>query len=193
MNERDKMVLGELYDPSDAELEEDRLRARAILARYNTTPDLQLREELLRSLFQSAGKKFLFEPPFHCDFGYNISIGDDVFANVGCVFLDGSTIAIGNRVLFGPHVQLYTEGHPLEWELREADFEKCAPIAIGDTVWIGGNTVVCPGVTIGEHTVIGAGSVVTKHIPPGVLAVGNPCRVIRDLTQAEMRKVLRAV
>jgi len=175
------MTLGELYNPDDSELVEARRRTRSLLAKLNHTQTPQRKEELIRALFKSAGNNFEIELPFHCDYGFNISIGDRVYANVGCVFLDGAPINIGNQVLFGPHVQLYAEGHPLDWHLRADEVECCRSITIGDLVWIGGNSVVCPGVTIGEHTVIGAGSVVTKDIPAGVLAVGNPCRPIREI------------
>jgi len=180
-SEKEKMIAGELYNPQDPELVAERLRARSLMAQINSSTDPLRREELMRALFAKTGEKFLFEPPFYCDYGYNISIGERVYANVGCVFLDGTRIVIGNDVLFAPYVQLYTATHPLDWRLRDRGLEIAEPITIGNHVWLGGNTVVCPGVTIGDHSVIGAGSVVTKDIPPGVLAVGNPARVIREI------------
>lgn len=179
--ERQKMTDGEHYNPLDPELVADRLRARSILHQFNHSADPLFREELLRGLLRKAGERLMIEPSFHCDYGYNIAVGDRVYCNVGCVFLDGCPITLGDDVLLGPGVQLYTADHPLEPELRLAGVECGAPIAIENGVWIGGQAIVLPGVTIGEGSVIGAGSVVTKNIPPGVVAVGTPARVIKKL------------
>lgn len=126
-----------------------------------------------------------FEPPFHCEYGSHIEIGEGFYANTGCVMLDVGRITIGDNVLFGPNVSLYTAGHPIHPESRKSGYEYGIPIKIGDNVWIGGSCVVLPGVTIGNNVVIGAGSVVTKDIPDNVCAAGNPCRVIREITEAD--------
>ncbi len=126
-----------------------------------------------------------FEPPFHCEYGSHISTGDNFYANTGCVMLDVAKITIGSNVLFGPHVYLLTAGHPIHPESRNSRYEYGIPITIGDNVWIGGNCTVLPGITIGNNVVIGAGSVVTKDIPDNVCAAGNPCKVIREITEAD--------
>lgn len=126
-----------------------------------------------------------FEPPFHCEYGSHIEIGEGFYANTGCVMLDVGRITIGDNVLFGPNVSLYTAGHPIHPESRKSGYEYGIPIKIGDNVWIGGSCVVLPGVTIGNNVVIGAGSVVTKDIPDNVCAAGNPCRVIREITEED--------
>ena len=177
MSERAKMLAGELYDASDPELVAARRRAREVLARYNARPDVSLLEEL----FERLGANGVIEPPFHCDYGTNVSIGDDFYANVGCVFLDCARIEIGDRVLFGPNVQLYAATHPVEAEARRVGLEYALPITIGDDVWLGGAVVVVPGVTIGERAVVGAGSVVTKDVPAEVVAAGSPCRPLHEL------------
>ena len=176
-SERERMLAGELYRASDPELLAARARARRVVARYNAEPEVSA----LESLFERLGANAVIEPPFHCDYGSNISIGDDLYANTGCVFLDCARIEIGDRVLFGPNVQLYAATHPVEAELRAEGLEYALPITIGDDVWLGGAVVVLPGVTIGDRAVIGAGSVVTKDVAAGVVAAGNPCRPIREL------------
>jgi maltose O-acetyltransferase len=171
------MLAGELYDASDPELTAARARARELLARFNVRPDRSLLEELLASV----GAEALIEPPFHCDYGFNISVGERFYANVNCVFLDCAPISIGDRVLFGPAVQLYAATHPVDAETRRRGLEHALPITIGDDVWIGGGAIVLPGVTIGDRAVIGAGSVVAKDVAADVVAVGNPCRPLREL------------
>jgi maltose O-acetyltransferase len=175
--ERERMLAGELYRAADPELRAARARAREVIARYNDAQDVAA----LGGLFERLGANAVIEPPFHCDYGSQISIGDDFYANTGCVFLDCARIQIGDRVLFGPSVQLYAATHPLEAELRREGLEYALPITIGDDVWLGGAVVVLPGVTIGDQAVIGAGSVVTKDVAAGVVAAGNPCRPIRKL------------
>jgi maltose O-acetyltransferase len=178
------MVRGEPYDPRDAELVQARRRARALLAAYNATAasvDTGRRGALLRNLLARAGEGCWIEPPFQCDYGFNIELGEGAYMNFNCVILDAAPVTIGRHVLFGPGVQLYTAGHPLDAHERRAGFEWGKPIAIGDDAWIGGNVVVLPGVTIGARAVVGAGSVVTRDLPPDVLAAGNPCRVLRSL------------
>ena len=181
--EKDKMLAGELYDPYDAELAADRLQTRLLLQKLNNSgPDQEeLRQEILRKLFGKIGKTLTVEPPFFCDYGYNISVGDNVFFNVNCVILDVSYVTIGSNVLFAPNVQVYSATHPTDWRIRAQWVENAKPISIGSDVWIGGSAIILPGVSIGDKTVIGAGSVVTKDIPSNVLAVGNPCRVIKEL------------
>ena len=181
--EKDKMLAGELYDPYDDELIADRLQTRLLLQKLNNSgPDQEeLRQEILRKLFGKIGKTLTVEPPFFCDYGYNISVGDNVFFNVNCVILDVSYVTIGSNVLFAPNVQVYSATHPTDWRIRAQWVENAKPISIGSDIWIGGSAIILPGVSIGDKTVIGAGSVVTKDIPSNVLAVGNPCGVIKEL------------
>jgi maltose O-acetyltransferase len=136
---------------------------------------------LLGQLFHSLGERITIEPPFHCDYGDNIKIGNDFFANFGCVFLDCNEITIGNNVMMASYVQFYTAHHPLDAATRNSGLELASPIKIGNSVWIGGGAIILPGVEIGDEAVIGAGSVVSRSIPPRVVAVGNPCRVIKQL------------
>lgn len=180
--EWDRMRAGELYDPFDAELVAARTRARDLCQDLNATreADQDLRRRLTRELFGAGGDSVWMQPPFYCDYGVNIVLGERVFFNFNCVVLDVCPVRIGNFTLFGPNVQLYTATHPLNAELRRRQ-EFAKPITIGDDVWVGGGAIVCPGVTIGSRTVIGAGSVVTRDIPPDVVAAGNPCRVMRKI------------
>ena len=142
--------------------------------------DAVVRASILTALFGSCGAGVWLQPPFYCDYGSNIHLGEKVYFNFNCVLLDVCEIRIGARSLFAPAVQIYTATHPLDFELRKTR-ELGKPVTIGSDVWVGGGAIICPGVTIGDKSVIGAGSVVTKDIPAGVLAVGNPCRVIREL------------
>jgi maltose O-acetyltransferase len=176
-SERERMLGGELYRAADPQLRAARARAREVLSRYNDAPNVSE----LAGLFERLGANVVIEPPFHCDYGSHISIGEDFYANTGCVFLDCARIEIGDNVLFGPSVQLYAATHPLEAGLRREGLEYALPIMIGDDVWLGGAVVVLPGVTIADRAVIGAGSVVTRDVPAGVVAAGNPCRPIREL------------
>ena len=169
-----------LYDPMQPELVEARRRARGLLARYNASPE----DQLLRELLARVGAEPFVEPPFFCDYGTNTSIGDRFYANTGCIFLDSAPVTIGDRVLFGPAVQLLGATHPLEAGLRAQGLEYAAPIAIGDDAWLGGGAIVLPGVTIGDRAVVGAGSVVTRDVPADVVVAGNPARVIRSLEEA---------
>ena len=183
--EREKMLAGELYNASDTELADDRRKARILFKKLNESSEDEtfLREQILKELIPEAGTHLWIEPPFYCDYGKNITVGDHVFFNFNCVLLDVATIMIGSRTLFGPNVQIYTATHPVNAELRATGLESGKPITIGNDVWIGGSAVICPGVTIGDRTVIGAGSVVTKDIPADVFAGGNPCKVIRKLSE----------
>ena len=180
--ERDKMLAGELYDPLDPELSAARERARDLCQSLNATREREQdeRRRILRELLGAGGDSVWMQPPFFCDYGSNILLGERVFFNFNCVVLDVCQIKIGNYSLFGPAVQIYTATHPLNPELRRRQ-EFAKPIEIGDDVWVGGGAIICPGVQIGSRSVIGAGSVVTRDIPGGVFAAGNPCRVIREI------------
>jgi maltose O-acetyltransferase len=177
------MLAGEPYDPRDPELAAARHLARLRARAYNEALDLPLeaRLDLLRELVPRAGRNPWIEPPFHCDYGCNLELGDDVYFNFDCVVLDVCPVRIGSRTMIGPAVQIYAATHPLDARERSAGLEHGKPVTVGDDVWIGGGTVLCPGVTIGARTVIGAGSVVTRDLPPDVLAAGNPCRILRAL------------
>jgi maltose O-acetyltransferase len=180
--EWEKMLAGALYDALDPQLVIARERARDLCQELNSTREREQaeRRSILQQLFGAGGDSVSLQPPFHCDYGANILLGERVYFNFNCVVLDVCQVTIGEFTKFGPNVQLYTAAHPMEPELRRRE-EFGRPIAIGADVWVGGGTIVCPGVTIGARSVIGAGSVVTKDIPAGVLAVGNPCRVVREI------------
>lgn len=181
---REMMLRGDLYDAMDPELVQLRLRARQLWQELNLLPAdaIERRRGIFAKLFGSCDPTVALEPPFHCDYGAQIHLEAGVFINFNCVFLDPAPIHIGAQTFLGPSVQLYTATHPLDAKTRVAGPEMAYPIRIGARVWIGGGTIVCPGVTIGDDTTIGAGSVVTRSIPAGVLAAGNPCRVIRQLS-----------
>jgi maltose O-acetyltransferase len=185
--EKEKMLAGELYDALDPQLTEDRLKTRLLLKELNDSgedePDR--RGRVLRELLPYAGEGLWLQPPFYCDYGYNIKAGERVFFNFNCVVLDVAEVTIGSRTLFGPNVQIYTATHPMDYKERASGLEYAKPIAIGEDVWVGGSVVICPGVTIGDRSVIGAGSVVTKDIPADVFAAGNPCRVIRAIEKGK--------
>jgi maltose O-acetyltransferase len=182
--EKEKMIDGEYYLAGDSDLVKGRRSAKILLQRLNITEYRMTKKakEILKELIPNAGKNLYIEPPFHCDYGYNIICGDNVYFNVNCVVLDCAKVTLGSNVFIAPGVQLYTATHPLDAELRRT-LENALPITIGDDCWIGGNSIICPGVTIGKGCVIGAGSVVTKNIPDNSLAVGNPAKVIRKLNQ----------
>jgi maltose O-acetyltransferase len=186
MTEREKMLAGQLYDPLDAELVEARTRARDLCQALNVTreADQTDRRRILCELFAAGGDSAWVQPPFFCDYGANIELGERVFFNFNCVVLDVCLVRIGSFTLFGPAVQIYTATHPLDADLRRRQ-ELGKPVEIGSDVWVGGGAIILPGVRIGSRAVIGAGSVVTRDIPPGVFAAGNPCRVIRDVAEAE--------
>ncbi len=183
-SEREKMLAGELYDPLDQELARARDRARDLCQDLNATREGQQQERrrILRELLGTGGDDVWMQPPFFCDYGSNILLGKKCFFNFNCVVLDVCQVRIGDHSLFGPAVQIYAATHPLDVELRRRlEFGK--PVEIGSDVWVGGGAIICPGVKIGSRCVIGAGSVVTRDIPDAVFAAGNPCRVIRELTQ----------
>jgi len=181
IGQKAKMLAGELYQASDPELQAAHLRAQAILAEFNVTPaDAgDERYRLLGSLFARLGEGTVIKPLLRFDYGFNIAIGARSFVNFDCVLLDCNRITIGDEVQFGPGVHIYTAAHPLDAGLRRSGAEYALPVIIGDGAWLGGGVIVCPGVSIGENTVVGAGSVVTRDLPADVLAVGNPCRVVR--------------
>ena len=183
-SEKEKMLAGELYDPFDPELAQARERARDLFQTLNLSRESEQasRRRILIDLFGKGGESVWMQPPFFCDYGSNIQLGERVYFNFNCVVLDVCLVKIGDYTLFGPAVQIYTAAHPLNAELRrKQEFGK--PIEIGSNVWVGGGAIICPGVKIGSKTVIGAGSVVTKDIPDGVVAAGNPCRVMREITE----------
>jgi len=182
-SEREKMLAGELYLADDLELATEATRAWQLLRRYRETQegDWESREVILRELFSSAGVKPRIVPPFHCDYGSNIVVGDRFYMNYGGIILDCNRVEIGNDVLCAPYVQIYAAHHPTDPATRLTGAELASPIRIGNNVWIGGGVMICPGVTIGDNTTIGAGSVVVKDIPANVIAVGNPCRVLRSV------------
>jgi len=183
INEKQKMLAGKLYLPEDRELTDERKRARQFTYEYNATQEheTEKRLALLKELLGTLGKHTEIIPPFYCDYGYNIHIQDSVYLNFGCVILDCNSVHIGNNVQIGPYVQIYTVYHPTDPAIRLERKELAAPISIKDNAWIGGNAIICPGVTIGQNSTIGAGSVVVEDIPDNVVAAGNPCRVIKSL------------
>ena len=182
-SEKEKMLSGELYNASDPQLVAERLRARelcqALCALSPSAPAAE-RSKLLARLFGTRTNAHI-APPFFCDYGFNIELGDNVHFNFNCVVLDVATVSIGNNTLFGPAVQIYTASHPMSAAQRRLGVEFGKPVVIGEDVWVGGGAIICPGVTIGAGAVIGAGSVVTRDIPAAVFAAGNPCRVIRGV------------
>jgi maltose O-acetyltransferase len=181
-SEKEKMLAGQLYDPLDPQLSAERRRARLLFKALNDTRDDELdeRARLIKQLIPESGSRVWIEPPFYCDYGSNITLADNVFFNFNCVVLDVAPVIIGSNVMFGPAVQIYTATHPLGARERREGLESGKAVFIGDDVWVGGGAIICPGVRIGAKAVIGAGSVVTKDIPEGVVAVGNPCRVVRE-------------
>lgn len=177
------MLGGEPYDPRDPQLSDERRRARLLFKALNDTRDDQQEERarLIRELIPGAGEEVWIEPPFYCDYGSNITLGDRVFFNFNCVVLDVAPVRVGSGVLFGPAVQVYAAGHPMGAAERRAGLEYGKAVEVGDDVWVGGGAIICPGVRVGARSVIGAGSVVTRDIPEGVFAAGNPCRVVREV------------
>lgn len=179
-SEKSKMLAGEWYDPADPELKKDRNFARSLCRRLNFDSEMDPKA-LLEKLLVRVPKGLTISPPFFCDYGYNIELEDDVYFNVNCVLLDTCRISIGSGTLLGPGVHIYTVNHPMDAAQRRTGKEIGKPVQIGRDVWVGGASVICPGVHIGDRTVIGAGSVVCKDLPSGVFAAGNPCRLIRHL------------
>lgn len=188
MNEAQKAAAGLLYNAGhDPQLLEQRRQTKIKLFELNTTcpSDTERRDTQLRAIIASLGEDFVIEGPFHCDYGYNIHIGKNFYANVNLVILDCARVTVGDNVFIAPNVGLYTAGHPLDAERRNTGREYALPISIGNNVWIGAGASILPGVTIGDGSVIGAGSVVNRSIPSGVLAVGNPCQVVRPISEVD--------
>ena len=180
--ELEKMLAGEPYNPMDPHLAAQRARARDLCQALNATHegDVDERRRLLVEIFGAGGDTVWMQPPFFCDYGFNIELGERVFFNFICVVLDVCKVRIGSFTLFGPAVQIYTATHPMDAQARRRE-ESGRPIEIGSDVWVGGGAIILPGVHIGSRAVIGAGSVVTRDVPAGVFAAGNPCRVVRDV------------
>lgn len=187
MNQKERMIAGLPYK-SSPELSEALSKGRDFCFRYNNISPIERenRKEMINQFFGKTGEEFSIQSPFYCDFGFNISIGENFFSNYNLVILDVASVIIGDNVLFGPNVSLYTAGHPIHPVSRNSGYEYGIPITIGDNVWLGGNVVVTPGVTIGENSVVAAGSVVVKDIPANVVAAGNPCKVIREIRDEEI-------
>ncbi len=184
MTEKEKMLDGQLYDANyDNELVNERQKCKNLCHEYNSlSPDkIEDRKNLLKQILGKTGEDFWIEQNFWCDYGYNIEIGENFYANHNCVMLDPAKITFGDNVFIAPNCGFYTAGHPLDFEKRNKGLEYAYPIKVGNNVWIGGNVCVMPGITIGNNVVIGAGSVVTKDIPSNSVAVGNPCKVIKKL------------
>jgi maltose O-acetyltransferase len=184
VSEKEKMLSGKLYKAFDEVLFKERQYAKELIFHFNSCPpqEIDQRKEILEKLLGRTKNKFFIEPPFHCDYGYNIELGENFYTNYNLIILDCARVVIGDNVMIGPNVGIYTAGHPLPYEIRNQEYEFALPINIGDNVWIGGNVVINPGITIGNNSVIGSGSIVTKNIPADVVAAGNPCRVLRNIT-----------
>ncbi len=183
MTEREKMISGQLYDSADSELVNDRNICKDLCLEFNSIPFSHKEEgkEIIKRILGGIKGDFFITAPFWCDYGYNIEIGNNFYANHNCVILDCSPVRFGDNVLIGPNCGFYAAAHPIKAEERRSSYEFGKPIVVGDDVWFGGGVQVMPGVTIGSGSIIGGGSVVTKDIPPGVIAAGNPCRVIRKI------------
>lgn len=183
----EKMQDCEIYNDFDKDLFNRRVEAKKLFRAYNRTEDdeTEKRSDIMQRLFRAVGKNVWIEPDFRCEFGKNITIGEDVYINFGCVILDCGQVTIGNQVLIGPNVGIYDANHALDAEERMDGALLPGKVTIGNRVWIGGGTIILPNVTIGDDTVIGAGSIVTRDIPAGVVAVGNPCRVLREITDKD--------
>lgn len=181
ITEKEKMLAGELYYASDEELSNEHLRAQKILREFNNSDDDLNRSELLKPLFGKTGKNFCVKPTFRCDYGYNIHVGENFFANYDCVILDVCQVTIGDNCMLAPRVCIYTATHPLDAPTRISGLEYGREVKIGDNVWIGGSAVIVPGVTIGNNVVIAAGAVVTKDVPDNVVVGGNPAKIIKYL------------
>lgn len=183
MSEKEKMINGQEYDPTNPRIVLDHARANRLCTKYNKKAfnEINMRSRLMRKLINTKGN-FWIKPPFYCDLGYNIWIGKNVMINYNCVILDVCPVKIGDNTLIGPGTHIYTACHSLDPILRANYVEFGKPVTIGNNVWIGGNVTILPGITIGDNAVIGAGSVVTKNIPTDVIAVGNPCKIIKHIT-----------
>ncbi len=191
MTEKEKAQAGYLYDANyDKALADERAHCAELVHKLNSLPsyDMENRKKILRKLLGKVSDSAVILSPFNCDYGYNISVGENFFSNYNCTILDGTKVTFGDNVFIAPNCCFSTAGHAIDAEQRNKGLEIAWKITVGDNVWIGANVVVLPGVTIGSNTVIGAGSVVTKDIPSGVIAVGNPCRVMREITEQDKYK-----
>jgi len=187
MTEWEKLQKGKIYNDFDEDLFQRRVKAKKLFKVYNKTEDeeVEKRQQIMKELFQAVGKNVWIEPDFRCEFGKNILIGDNVYINFGCVILDCAKVTIGENTMFGPNIGLYAVNHSIDAGERIQGGCQGKPIHIGKNVWLGGDVKVVAGVSIGDNSVIGAGSVVTKDIPDNVVAVGNPCRVLRSITKKD--------
>ena len=188
MTEKEKMVTKKLYDANyDETLYKERTEAKNLCYDYNQLrpSDEENQRIILKKLLGKTGENFCITAPFWCDYGYNIEIGENFYSNHNLVILDGGKVTFGDNVFLAPHISIYTAGHPIDKDVRNLDLEYAKPVTIGDDVWIGGNVVINPGVTIGSNVVIASGSVVVKDIPSHVVAGGNPCHVIRQITEKD--------
>lgn len=191
MTEKDKMISHKMYDANyDKELMADRTRCKLLCQKYNNLPidNQEEREKLIKEIIGKTGDSIIIEPDFWCDYGWNIEVGENFYANHGLVILDAGKVVFGDNVFIAPSCGFHTSGHPIDYERRNQGLEYAYPITVGDNVWIGAGVQVMPGVTIGSNVVIGGGSVVVKDIPDGSVAVGNPCKVIRNITQEDRIK-----
>ncbi|MGM9934990.1 MAG: sugar O-acetyltransferase [Clostridium sp.] len=189
MNQKERMLKGLPYKAWLDGLSEERMEAKLKIYEYNMCrPDKKEKmTKLIKSILGKTGQEIHIEQPFHCDYGTNIEVGENFYSNYNCIMLDVGKITIGKNVMFAPNVSIYTAGHPVHPDSRNSGYEYGMPVTIGDNVWIGGSVVINPGVTIGNNVVIGSGSVVTKDIPDNVIAVGNPCRIIREITEEDRK------
>lgn len=187
MNQKERMLANLPYKAWLDGLSEERSENAKRIYEYNNLPPERWNERtvLLKKILGKTGESINIQPPFHCDYGYNIEVGENFFANYNLIVLDVGKVRIGNNVQIAPNVAIYTAGHPIHPDSRNSGYEYGIDIEIGDNVWIGGNTCIMPGVKIGKNVVIGGGSVVTKDIPDNMIAVGNPCKVIREITEAD--------
>lgn len=183
MSEKEKMISGELYNSSDKMLLNERIKCKELLSEFNQAKysDFEKRNEILKKVLGKTGNSFLIEQPFMADYGFNIEIGENFYSNHNLIILDPAKVTFGDNVFIGPNCGFYTPEHPLDASTRNKGLEYAKPIKVGNNVWFGGNVIVLGGVTIGDNAVIGAGSVVVKDIPANTVAVGNPCRVLREL------------
>lgn len=195
MTEKEKVQAGLLYKSTEEELKSELMRCKNLCAEYNRLMPSQSEERkaLLKKILGKTGENFWIEQSFWCDYGYNIEIGENFYSNHNLVILDPGKVTFGDNCFVAPNCGFYTAGHALDAEQRNEGFEIALPITVGNNVWIGGSVCVMPGVTIGDNTIIGGGSVVTKDIPSGVIAAGNPCRVIRKITEADKNKYKRSL
>ena len=185
--DKEKMLAGEPYLAFCNELVTERARAKEILFEYNNLhpSEMEKRTEILKHFLGATGKQLLIEQPFRCDYGYNIRVGENFYANMGCTILDEALVTFGGNVLLAPNVSIYTAGHAVNVAQRIVGWEYAYPVTVGHNVWIGGNVVILPGVSIGDNSIIGGGSVVTKDIPANVVAAGNPCRIIKEAEEGD--------